>query len=74
MPICLLDALDRVCREIEAASGEILPHQVIQSRLVDRRFAALEHLDLVRGERLVTPMSAIRTWPSVTESPTCSDD
>ena len=42
----MLDAFCRVGRELEAPGREVALQQVVQPRLVDRRLAALEHLDL----------------------------
>ena len=56
----VLDAFGRVGREVEAPGREVLLQQLIESRLIDRRLAALEHLDLplvdVHAQDVVTDL------------------
>src|SRR6185436_16021892 len=42
----VLDAFRRVGREVDASSREIALQQLVETRLIDRRLAALEHLHL----------------------------
>ena len=42
----MLDAFRGVGREVEAPGREVALQQLVEAGLVDRRLAALEHLDL----------------------------
>jgi hypothetical protein len=61
----VLDAFGSIGREVDAPGGEIALQQIVESGLVDRRLAALEHLDFalvdIDAQHVVADLGKART-------------